>query len=307
MEQTQRISVRGGTQMATVQNRQDLVLLFDVTDGNPNGDPDAGNQPRLDPETMQGLVSDVCIKRKVRDYVGSVKGGEQGYDIYVKCGAILNQQNDTAYQEIEAKTGKEFTEEEKGKGSKVKEEARAIMCRKFYDVRTFGAVMSTGVNCGQVRGPVQMTFSRSLDAVLPMDVSITRVAYTQASEEGKEGSQMGRKNIVPYGLYRGYGFFSPSLAQKTGFTDDDLALFYEALENMFELDRSASRGMMVTRGLYVFEHESAYGNAHAHELFERIAVAKRPDVTSPRSFQDYQVHVDDTGMPQNVSLNRVVG
>jgi len=295
-----------------ISRRHDFVLLFDVADGNPNGDPDGGNLPRVDPETMQGLVTDVAIKRKVRDWVDLARGQESRYKIYVQGGEALITKHNRAYQELGIKTT----------GSKQAaadvNRARDWMCANFYDIRMFGAVMSVSVNCGQVRGPVQITFARSIDPIVPLDLSITRVAVTReedtmvavaengtASGRGKQ-TEMGRKALVPYGLYRAHGFFSPHLAKQTGVTEEDLALFWTALEKMWETDRSASRGMMACRGLYVFSHESQLGNAPAHRLFERVVVSRKPEVAAPRSFQDYQVMVDDAGLPDGVSLTRLV-
>ena len=292
--------------------RHDAVFFFDVTDGNPNGDPDAGNLPRIDPETMQGLVTDVSIKRKVRNYVDAAKGGAAPYLIYVQNRGVLNAEHRKAYDAIG----------EEPKGSKqdraTVDKARDWMCQTYFDVRTFGAVMSTGVNAGQVRGPVQLTFSRSIDPVVPTDLSITRVAVTKEEDaiklvEGGEGemagkeTEMGRKTLIPYGLYRGHVFVSPTLGAQTGLTSDDLALFWKALQMGFDLDRSASRGLMALRGLYVFSHDDKLGNAPAHTLLERVS-AERTDVATPaRRFSDYAVAVDDADLPDGVTLTRVVG
>ncbi|WP_419622561.1 type I-C CRISPR-associated protein Cas7/Csd2 [Thiolapillus sp.] len=293
----------------SLSNRYDFVLLFDVKDGNPNGDPDAGNLPRVDAETGKGLVTDVSLKRKVRNYVGLVKEEQPPYEIYVKEKAILNQQHERAYVAIGAEELlKEDSKKRKG-GDKVNE-ARDWMCQNFYDVRTFGAVMSTGVNCGQVRGPVQLTFARSIDPIFAQEHSITRMAVaTEAEAEKQDGDNrtMGRKHTVPYGLYVAHGFVSAPLAGQTGFSENDLELFWEALENIFEHDRSAARGAMATRGLYIFRHDSKLGNAHAHDLFERIALARKPDVTVPRAFTDYDVNVNADDLPQGVGLIRRVG
>ncbi len=290
------------------KRRHDAVLLFDVVDGNPNGDPDAGNQPRVDPETMQGLVSDVAIKRKVRDWIDATRGGDGQFKIYVQSGAILNAQHDRAYKALGLKsTGAK-------QDAETVSAARQWMCENFYDVRMFGAVMTTGVNCGQVRGPVQVTFARSIDRIVPLDLSITRVAVTRPedakvviTEDRSEGKQteMGRKALVPYGLYRAHVFFNPHFAIQTGATDEDLELFWQALVNMWDVDRSASRGMMTCRGLYVFSHDSPLGNAPAHKLLERISVPKSR-VDAPRSFGDYEVVVDDADLPPGVTLTRVV-
>jgi CRISPR-associated protein Csd2 len=297
-----------------VNRRHDFVMLFDVTDGNPNGDPDAGNLPRVDPETMQGLVTDVCLKRKVRNYVDQNKGTEERNKIYVEHHGVLNLQHQRAYDNAKDKSGNPI----KSKGSKQDRDtikvARDWMCNNFYDIRLFGAVMTTGVNCGQVRGPMQLTFARSVDAVVPLDISITRVAVTRAedsvtSEEGEGGKQteMGRKALVPYGLYRGHGFFNPALGKDTGVTEEDLALFWKALREMWDIDRSASRGLMALRGLYVFSHESDKGNAPAHVLFETLTVKRRDGVMAPRAFEDYEVSILEGEVPAGVVLTRVVG
>ncbi|WP_293648635.1 type I-C CRISPR-associated protein Cas7/Csd2 [Thiolapillus sp.] len=293
----------------SLTNRYDFVLLFDVKDGNPNGDPDAGNLPRVDAETGKGLVTDVSLKRKVRNYVGLVKEEQPPYEIYVKEKAILNQQHERAYVAIGAEELLKGDSKKRKGGDKVNE-ARDWMCQNFYDVRTFGAVMSTGVNCGQVRGPVQLTFARSIDPIFAQEHSITRMAVaTEAAAEKQDGDNrtMGRKHTVPYGLYVAHGFVSAPLAGQTGFSEDDLELLWEALENMFEHDRSAARGEMATRGLYIFRHDSKLGNAHAHDLFERIALARKPDVTVPRAFTDYDVNVNADDLPQGVELIRRVG
>jgi CRISPR-associated protein Csd2 len=293
--------------------RHDFVFLFDVADGNPNGDPDAGNLPRVDPETMQGLVTDVALKRKVRDYVDTLRGGEERFKIYIQSGTALNTQHQRAY----AASGLKSTGA-KQKASDV-EKAREWMCRNFYDIRIFGAVMTTGVNCGQVRGPIQLTFARSIDPIVPLDLSITRVAVTRAEdaevavpEEGGEGeggkrTEMGRKAMVPYGLYRAHGFFNPHFAARSHADREDIELFWNALQNMFDLDRSSARGMMAVQGLYVFCHESPLGNAPAQRLFERISVGRRPEVKAPRSFRDYAVSVAADGLPAGVQLTRLVG
>ncbi|RTZ78998.1 MAG: type I-C CRISPR-associated protein Cas7/Csd2 [Gammaproteobacteria bacterium] len=292
----------------SLANRYDFVLLFDVKDGNPNGDPDSGNLPRVDAETGKGLVTDVSLKRKVRNYVGLVKEEQPPYEIYVKEKAILNQQHERAYVAIGAEDLLKGGGKKRKGGDKVNE-ARDWMCQNFYDVRTFGAVMSTGVNCGQVRGPVQLTFARSVDPIFSQEHSITRMAVTTEKDaEAQDGDNrtMGRKHTVPYGLYVAHGFISAPLAGQTGFSEDDLKLLWQALENMFEHDRSAARGEMATRGLYVFKHDSRLGNAHAHDLFERIRVNKKADVAVPRDFSDYQVDVNDQDLPSGVELIRKV-
>ncbi|MDZ4350256.1 MAG: type I-C CRISPR-associated protein Cas7/Csd2 [Xanthomonadaceae bacterium] len=290
----------------SLANRYDFVLLFDVIDGNPNGDPDAGNLPRLDAETGHGLVTDVCLKRKVRNFVGLVKEEKPPFEIYVKEKAVLNRQHERAYVAIGAEDLLKG-DDKKRKGGDKSGEARDWMCKNFYDVRTFGAVMSTGVNCGQVRGPVQLTFARSVDPIVSLEHSITRMAVaTEAEAEKQDGDNrtMGRKHTVPYGLYVAHGFVSAFLADQTGFSDDDLDLFWTALAQMFEHDRSAARGQMSTRGLYVFKHDSKLGNAHAHSLFERITAEKNAAV--PRSFADYTVRVNDAELPSGVTLLRKV-
>lgn len=299
-----------------IERRHDFVLLFDVKDGNPNGDPDAGNLPRFDPETMEGLVTDVAIKRKVRDYVDLARGDEGRFKIYIQSGGdALNTIHQRAYDELDIKST----------GSKQKREdvdqVRAWMCRNFYDIRTFGAVMTTGVNCGQVRGPVQMTFARSIDPVAPLDLSITRVAITKpedaavvtSEEEGGETTgkqtEMGRKSLVPYGLYRAHGFFNPHFAAKTGVDGEDIALFWKALEMMWDLDRSAARGEMACRGLYVFSHDSKLGNAAAHRLFDLIRTPKSQS-DAPRSFSDYRVERPTDGPVEGIpgaTLTTLVG
>ncbi len=301
--------------MSKLNNRYDFVLIFDVKDGNPNGDPDAGNLPRLDPETSQGLVTDVCLKRKIRNYVLLTKDNAPGFDIFVKEKAILNNLIDEAYskQGIDLKQppqdkedGTKRKKEGKGQGKEV-DKARNQMCRDYYDIRTFGAVMSTGANAGQVRGPVQMTFARSVDPVVSLEHSITRCAVATADEAEKQGGDnrtMGRKNTVPYGLYVGYGFVSPALAAQTGFSEEDLELLWEALENMFEHDHSAARGLMTTCKLIVFKHDSALGSAPAHRLFDLVKVAKAdPDQnTPPRAFSDYVVTIDRNSLPQGIEI-----
>lgn len=294
----------------SLENRYDFVLLFDVQDGNPNGDPDAGNLPRVDAETGHGLVTDVCLKRKVRNFVGLVKEEQPPYEIYIKEKAVLNQTHERIYKEI----GKEDElggEKKKRKGSnETVTEARQWACQNFFDVRTFGAVMSTGINCGQVRGPVQMTFSRSVDPVIASEHSITRMAVaTEAEAEKQSGDNrtMGRKFTIPYGLYVGHGFISSHLACQTGFSEDDLELFLTALEQMFEHDRSAARGQMATRGLYVFKHDSKLGNAPAHSLFDRIRAKLKVESGIARQFTDYEVTVDDADLPNGVQLIRRIG
>ena len=272
--------------MATeLKNRYDFMLVFDVKDGNPNGDPDAGNLPRVDSETGEGLVTDVCLKRKVRNYVQLTKGTEAGYDIFVKEKAVLNSLVEDAYAEL----GINANVKKPAKGEEI-DKGRALMCKKFYDIRTFGAVMSTGANAGQVRGPVQLTFGRSIDPIVTLEHSITRMAVTKVEDIDKERT-MGRKNTVPYGLYVAYGFVSPALAAQTGFSEEDLETLWTALVNMFDQDHSAARGMMATQKLIIFKHDSALGNAPSHKLFDLVKIVKKEDVVVPRKFADYEVVV----------------
>ena len=289
-----------------LKNRYDFMLIFDVKDGNPNGDPDAGNLPRVDAETGEGLVTDVCLKRKVRNYVQLTKGDQSGYDIFVKEKAILNLEIEKAFEEIGVKVEKEKGKAKPVAGANV-EKGRAKMCEKFFDIRTFGAVMSTGANAGQVRGPVQMTFARSVDPIVILEHSITRMAVaTEAEAEKQSGDNrtMGRKNTVPYGLYVAYGFVSPALAKQTGFSEEDLKILWDSLVNMFEHDHSAARGLMSTQKLIVFKHDSALGNAPSHRLFDLVKIAKKnPDVVA-RKFSDYEVAVpDEKDLPSGVSLD----
>lgn len=282
-----------------MNNRYDFIYLFDVKNGNPNGDPDAGNAPRVDPETGHGLVTDVCLKRKIRNYICQVQVSEdgtprQGYDIYVKEKAILNDQHERAYTALGLDKGE--------KDSKVRSEnenkARAWMCQTFFDIRMFGAVMSTGVNCGQVRGPVQLTFGESQSPIFHISNSITRMAVTteREAQEQKGGNRtMGNKELIPYGLYRTHGFINPALAGQTGFHEQDLELLWSSLENMFELDRSASRGEMGARELLIFKHDSKLGNANAHRLFDRLKIT--PESETPRKVTDYAITFD--GVPLN--------
>lgn len=276
-----------------LNKRYDFVYFFDVKDGNPNGDPDAGNLPRVDAETGHGLVTDVCLKRKVRNYIGLLKGDQPPYEIYVKEKAILNNQHARAYQALGIDLSKD---EGKRKGGDKTDEARAWMCRNFYDIRTFGAVMSTGINCGQVRGPVQLTFARSVEQVVSSEHSITRMAVATEAEAEKQGGDnrtMGRKFTVPYGLYRTHGFVSAPLAKQTGFSQEDLELFWEALRNMFENDRSAARGLMSARRLVIFEHSSPMGTASAQDLFDRVKAERATDPSkAAREFSDYRVTLD---------------
>jgi len=280
-----------------IKNRYDFALLFDVTDGNPNGDPDAGNLPRVDAETGMGLVTDVCLKRKIRNYVQIIKGSEKPYDIFIKEKAILNHLIDESHEQEEVKT--------KEKPGDKTDAARKWMCSKYFDIRTFGAVLSTGKNAGQVRGPVQFTFGRSIDPVVALEHSITRMAVATEAEAEKQGGDnrtMGRKFTVPYGLYFSKGFISPYLAAQTGFTEDDLSLFWEALINMFDQDHSAARGMMSTRKLIVFKHSTALGNAPAYKLFDSIKVEKKDKTKPARAYEDYSVTIDLEHIPQEVEV-----
>ncbi|HHT7621321.1 TPA: type I-C CRISPR-associated protein Cas7/Csd2 [Legionella pneumophila] len=301
-----------------IKNRYDLVFIFDVKDGNPNGDPDAGNLPRIDVETGCGLVTDVCLKRKIRNYVSLVKNpseltqpldkSQMRYEIYIREKAILNKQNERAYIAIGGEERLKVEDKKRKGGDKV-EEARQWMCLNFYDVRTFGAVMSTGINAGQVRGPVQLTFARSVEPVVTSEHTITRMAVaTEKEAENQEGDNrtMGRKFTIPYGLYRMHGFISASLAEQTNFNEDDLKLLFDSFKNMFEHDRSAARGEMTARGLYVFKHESKLGNAQAHTLFERIKISRQTEGPA-RSFDDYKIEIDTINFPQGVMLERMIG
>ena len=278
-----------------ITTRYDFVYLFDCKDGNPNGDPDAANSPRIDPQDMHGLVSDVCLKRKIRNY--ALLKGQQ---VFVQQGSVLNDSIQQAHTDLKHDVdGKKKTATRPQVTA-----ARTEMCKKFYDVRTFGAVMSTGANAGQVRGPVQLTFSRSIDPILPLDLSITRMAATEAKEADSPNQTMGRKNLIPYGLYRCHGFISANLANETGFTAADLELFWEALAMMFDHDRSASRGTMAPQSLLVFEHGTPLGNAPAHKLFERVKVSAKSGVTVARSFADYDLTVNESNLPPGIKLHR---
>lgn len=279
-----------------IKNRFDFVLLFDVADGNPNGDPDAGNLPRLDPETGEGIVTDVCLKRKIRNYVELAKDGKPPHAVYVKEKAVLNREHMKGYETL----GKDPKKPTAADVAAV----RDYMCKNYYDVRTFGAVMSTEVNAGQVRGPVQLTFGRSIGPIVSLEHSITRMAVTNERDLEKERT-MGRKSTVPYGLYRAHGFVSAAQARDSGFSQADLELLWSALVEMFEHDRSAARGMMATRGLYVFEHASELGSAPAHQLFHRINVKRKSD--TPRRFEDFEVTVDANDLPAGVTLRRLMG
>ena len=294
-----------------IRNRYDFVILFDVENGNPNGDPDAGNMPRIDPETGLGLVTDVCLKRKIRNYVETVKEGEAGYQIYIQEKAPLNRMDKKAieYVSLDPEDEKALKKAKKD-DPELDVRLRDFMCRNFFDVRTFGAVMTTFVkanlNCGQVRGPVQLGFARSIDPIMPQEVTITRVAITTEADAENKGTEMGRKYIVPYGLYRAEGFVSANLARKvTGFSEADLALLWQAILNMFENDRSAARGKMCVRELIVFRHDSELGNAPAHKLFDSVKVRRVNTDAAPRSYSDYVVEVDTASLPDGVSCQRL--
>lgn len=297
-----------------IKNRYEFVILFDVKNGNPNGDPDAGNMPRVDPETGYGLVTDVCLKRKIRNYVETAKENEKGYRIYIKDGVPLNRSDLEAYADlgVDEKTIKDA----KKKDSTLDERVRDFMCQNFYDIRTFGAVMTTFVkaalNCGQVRGPVQLGFARSVEPVVPQEVTITRVAITTEADAEKKGTEMGRKHIIPYGLYRAEGYVSANLARKvTGFSEEDLALLWEAIINMFEHDHSASRGKMAVRELIVFKHDSELGNAPSYKLFDTVTVTRKQNGTQDehipaRCYADYEVHIDEAAIPEHVTCMRII-
>ena len=303
-----------------IKNRYDFVVLFDVENGNPNGDPDAGNMPRVDPETGYGLVTDVCLKRKIRNYIEDVKEDAPGYRIYIKDGVPLNrsdleagenlkiQDKLEAIQKAEKKKAQDIGKKLKSSDPDIDRKLRDFMCENFYDIRTFGAVMTTFVkgalNCGQVRGPVQLTFARSIDPVVPQEVTITRVAITTEADAEKKDTEMGRKHIIPYALYRAEGFVSANLARKsTGFSEEDLELLWQAILNMFENDHSAARGKMAVRDLIIFRHDSELGNAPSYKLFDSVSVEKKEGVDLPRSYKDYQICVSDD-LPEGVHCER---
>lgn len=317
--------------MTPIENRYDIVFLFDVTNGNPNGDPDAGNMPRMDPETNVGLMSDVSLKRKIRNYAELARSGEPRYGIYVQEGAILNEKHREAYKAV--RPGNDKVAKEAKLNPQSDGEAKSLtkfMCDNFFDVRTFGAVMSTGINCGQVRGPVQVAFARSVQPIMPLEISITRMAATSEKEkadrtkptEGDERTEnrtMGRKHIVPYGLYRAHLFVNAKLAERTGFTQSDLDLLFEALKSMFEHDRSAARGEMASRKIVAFKHASALGNAAAHDLFDRVTVQRKfgddlydldsnrlDNLPPARRFTDYSVSVNCDGLPEGIDVLELV-
>ncbi len=305
--------------MEAIKNRYEFVVLFDVENGNPNGDPDAGNMPRIDPESGYGLVTDVCIKRKIRNYVEMVKEDSTGYRIYIKSGVPLNRSDSEAFADVgigdaSAKKSVDLQKEVKEKKKQGVDVDRAVLnylCSNFFDIRTFGAVITTAVkgalNCGQVRGPVQLGFSRSIDPILPQEVTITRTAITTEADAEKKGTEMGRKYIIPYALYRCEGYISANLARKTtGFSEEDLALLWDAIINMFESDHSAARGKMAVRELIVFKHDSELGNAPAYKLFNLVKVQKKEDITAPRAYSDYTIEVEIDKLPQGVSCQRLL-
>ena len=290
----------------TIKNRYDFVILFDVENGNPNGDPDAGNMPRVDPETSYGLVTDVCLKRKIRNYVETLKEDAEGYRIYIKDGVPLNRSDKAAMAALgiddDLKAAKKSDPD-------IDRRLRDYMCKNYFDIRTFGAVMTTFVkgalNCGQVRGPVQIGFARSVDPIVPQEVTITRVAITTEADAENKATEMGRKHIVPYALYRAEGFVSANLARKTtGFSEGDLKLLWQAILNMFENDRSAARGKMAVRELIVFKHDSELGNAPSYKLFDAVTVSKNDGVDVPRCYRDYTVTVDEH-IPEGVTCERL--
>lgn len=293
-----------------IHNRYEFVILFDVENGNPNGDPDAGNMPRVDPETSLGLVTDVCLKRKIRNFVETVKEGDPGYRIYVKDSVPLNRSDAEACAYLQVGSDDKALKKAKKDDPDLDRKLRDWMCANFFDIRTFGAVMTTFVkgalNCGQVRGPVQLGFARSIDPIIPQEVSITRVAITTEADAEKKDTEMGRKYIVPYGLYRCEGYVSANLARKTtGFSEEDLQLLWTAILNMFEIDHSAARGKMAVRELIVFKHDSELGNAPAYKLFDTVKVERKGDVAVPRSYHDYIVEVDESQIPDGVTCTRM--
>lgn len=291
-----------------IRNRYDFIILFDVENGNPNGDPDAGGLPRTDPETGYGLVTDVCLKRKIRNFIELAKEGESGYRIYIKNGVPLNSSDREACAYVGVEPSK--LQAAKKEDDRLDEKLRDFMCQNFYDIRCFGAVMTTFVkgklNCGQVRGPVQLGFARSIDPILPQEIAITRVAITTEADAENKDTEFGRKYIVPYGLYRAEGYVSANLARKTtGFSEEDLHLLWTAILNMFEHDHSAARGKMVLRELIVFCHDSELGCAPAHKLFELVQVARRDESKPPRCYEDYIVRVNEAQLPSGVSCTRM--
>lgn len=290
-----------------IKNRYEFVILFDVENGNPNGDPDAGNMPRIDPESGYGLVTDVCMKRKIRNYIETVKEGEEGYRIYIKEDVPLNRSDSEALSYI----GVDDTKELKKKDPKADIKIRDFMCSNFYDIRTFGAVMTTFVkvhlNCGQVRGPVQLGFARSVDTIGSQEITLTRVAITTEKDAANKNTEMGRKSIVPYALYRAEGYVSANLARKvTGFTEDDLELLWEAIINMFEHDHSAARGKMAVRELIVFKHSKELGDCPAYKLFDAIEVNRKEGVVYPRKYTDYDISIHENQIPETVEVIRKI-
>lgn len=283
-----------------IKNRYEFVILFDVENGNPNGDPDAGNMPRIDAETNFGIVTDVCIKRKIRNYIEIVKGDAPGYKIYVKQGAILNKQHETAYIALDIDPKDEKTAKAN------RDSLREFMCKNFFDIRTFGAVMTTKVNCGQVRGPIQINFARSIDPIVSQELTITRMAVTTEADAEKKTNEMGRKHVVPYALYRAEGYISANLAKSTGFSEQDLQLFWEAIINMFEHDHSAARGKMAVRKLIVFKHEGELGNAPSHKLFELIEIERKDQTKPARAYSDYDVQIASANVPDGVTVTELV-
>ena len=280
-----------------IKNRYEFVVLFDVENGNPNGDPDAGNMPRIDPETGHGIITDVCIKRKIRNYVELAKEDCEGYKIYVKESAVLNKQHETAYIGL----GIDVKDEKKAKENR--EPLRDFMCKNFFDIRAFGAVMTTKVNCGQVRGPIQINFARSIDPIVTQEITITRMAVTTEKDAENKTNEMGRKHIIPYALYKTEGYVSANIARKTtGFTEKDLELLWESVINMFEHDHSAARGKMAVRKLIVFEHETELGNAPSHKLFDLVQVKRKNEDIPARAYSDYLVTIDNEFLPKGVNL-----
>lgn len=290
-----------------IKNRYEFVILFDVENGNPNGDPDAGNMPRIDPESGLGIVTDVCLKRKIRNYVETVKEDAEGYRIYIKEQAPLNRSDKEAFDFLGVADEKSLKAKKKDSPD-LDAKVQKFMCDNFYDIRTFGAVMTTFVkaalNCGQVRGPIQLGFARSVDPILPQEVTITRVAITTEEDADRKKTEMGKKYVVPYGLYRCEGFVSANLARKvTGFTEDDLELLWEAITNMFEVDHSAARGKMAMRKLIIFKHDSELGCAPAYKLFEIVHIERKDQTAAPRSYADYEVYVDEASLPTGVHVS----
>lgn len=302
----------------SIKHRFEFVAFLDVENGNPNGDPDAGNMPRVDPETGYGIITDVCLKRKIRNYVETVKEGEPGYRIYIKKGVPLNRSDNEAFAEVGIENAAAMDKKalinaignaikDAKKSGEIDRLVGSYMCREFFDIRTFGAVVTTAVkgalNCGQIRGPVQMGFARSVDPITPQEVSITRMAITTEADAENKGNEMGNKYIVPYGLYRWEGYVSANLARKTtGFSEEDLTLLWDAVMNMFEHDHSAARGKMAVRKLIIFEHSSELGNAPSHKLFDLVTVKKKEGVMAPRSFEDYVLHINEAALPSGVRM-----